>query len=420
MTTALDFMLAARRSELQALQNLAVTSALVGAVSRLVHALQRERGFSNLHLGSQDQRFLESLTQLSAHSHEAGQELRACFNDMDIDRGCGADRVRLLNRIALAVYLLDNVPRLRHKVRERLLRPVEAIQQFTHAIAALLAVVFEAADTAVDPQITSALVALFNFMQSKELAGQERATGVAGFAAGYFEPRLLNKMQFLQEGQQRCLATFKEFAEAPSWQFWMEQDVPELNFELAKLRQMAERTSVHDRVSPNLGEVWFEITSMRIDAMKGVEDTLTARLRAICEQKILLAKAQLDDQRVWLDRLASIEETSEFPTARLFNVQVTELGTLPMDSPGSQLSRSILDVLHAQTLRLQAVSDELDVARLSLNERKLIERAKGKLMQQGQLPEDEAYRLLRQRAMDQGLKLIEVAKRVLGSGDVCR
>ena len=47
-----------------------------------------------------------------------------------------------------------------------------------------LTVVFEAADSACDPDIARKLVALFHFMQGKELAGQERATGAAVFASG--------------------------------------------------------------------------------------------------------------------------------------------------------------------------------------------------------------------------------------------
>ena len=68
MSTALDFMLAARRSEMHALHTLELTCELVSAASRLVHALQRERGFSNIYLGSLDQLFLAPLDGLSAES----------------------------------------------------------------------------------------------------------------------------------------------------------------------------------------------------------------------------------------------------------------------------------------------------------------------------------------------------------------
>ncbi|MBX9764698.1 MAG: nitrate- and nitrite sensing domain-containing protein, partial [Pseudomonadaceae bacterium] len=52
MPATLRFMLAARRSELLGLEDLAQTCALVTRVSQLVHALQKERGYSNLYLSS--------------------------------------------------------------------------------------------------------------------------------------------------------------------------------------------------------------------------------------------------------------------------------------------------------------------------------------------------------------------------------
>ncbi|MBN9425225.1 MAG: ANTAR domain-containing protein, partial [Burkholderiales bacterium] len=87
---------------------------------------------------------------------------------------------------------------------------------------------------------------------------------------------------------------------------------------------------------------------------------------------------------------------------------------------GPQLGRSLLDLMHEQTQRLQQVSDELNAARRALNERKLIERAKGLLMSSRGLSEDEAYKLLRQTAMNQNRRLVEVAEAMLALADVLR
>lgn len=413
MTTAFDFMQAARQGELQSLRNLAVTSELVRAVSRLIHALQKERGFSNLHLGDFSPKCSEELAQHIPLSESATAALRGCFDQMKLDSGCHADRIRLLNRVALAVYLLDDLPRLRHKVHDRLLSPSASMQSYTYLINALLAVVFEAADTAVDPQITSALVALFNFMQSKELAGQERATGVVGFVAGYFDAPLLNKMHFLQEGQRRCLEVFAEFAEPKCAAAWTAHEKNEINQQIESMRRMAERTSSAARIGSEMAEIWFDLASQRMDLMKMMEDELAERLTQLCTQKIELAERDLADHRTLLHRLASFDEPSDFPTARLFNVQAVALGSSPADAPGSQISRSILDILHAQTLRLQAMNDEIESARHALSKRKIIERAKGELMDKQKLNEEDAYRLMQQKAMEGGAKLIDVARLIL-------
>ena len=59
------------------------------------------------------------------------------------------------------------------------------------------------------------------------------------------------------------------------------------------------------------------------------------------------------------------------------------------------------------------VSRPIDSARTELKERKTIERAKGLLMQRQGLSEPEAYARLRKTAMDKGLRLYEVAQRML-------
>ncbi len=413
MTTVFEFMLAARQGELQALENLAVTSELVSAVSHTIHSLQRERGFSNLHLGGIQSRFAEGLRQLSAQSQTDILALRACFDHLNQYSRCSADRIRLLNRVALAVYLLDDLPRLRQKIEDQLITADESIQSFTHLINALLAVVFEAADTAVDPHITRALVALFNFMQAKELAGQARAIGVVGFISGYFEPALRDKMQFLDAGQQRCLEIFSEFADPVFRAQWSDYEQQDIHSQIAQLKGVAERTTPATPVSPQLAEIWFDLASQRIDWMKTMEQEQTTRLRALCAEKIQIAQHDLENHSTLLSRLALLDAPTPFPTARLFNVQAVALGSSPADNPGAQLGRSILDLLHAQTIRLQAMSIEMEAARHALSERKTIERAKSELMRQHNLKEEAAYAHMQKQAMNQGAKLVDIAHAIL-------
>ena len=138
MSKALDFMLAARRSEMHALHALELTCELVSSVTRLVHALQRERGFSNIYLGSLDQRFLTPLEGLSADSRAMEQQVGACFDRMDLDAGCGADKARLYNRIAYMLHCLEGLAQLRERVRGQTISPLEATQSFTRPIGGLL------------------------------------------------------------------------------------------------------------------------------------------------------------------------------------------------------------------------------------------------------------------------------------------
>ena len=73
----------------------------------------------------------------------------------------------------------------------------------------------------------------------------------------------------------------------------------------------------------------------------------------------------------------------------------------------------ILDVAVARFAHEQALREELRDAQTKLVERKVIERAKGILMQQKGVSEEEAFRLLRTLAMDRNAKLLDVAQQVV-------
>lgn len=62
--------------------------------------------------------------------------------------------------------------------------------------------------------------------------------------------------------------------------------------------------------------------------------------------------------------------------------------------------------------------DQLQSLETKLAERKIIDRAKGVLMQQRQCTEDEAYRLLRTTAMNQNMRLAMLAKQVLATANL--
>jgi response regulator NasT len=80
--------------------------------------------------------------------------------------------------------------------------------------------------------------------------------------------------------------------------------------------------------------------------------------------------------------------------------------------------RPILDVALARFQHEQALRRDLQEARSELAQRKTIDRAKGLLMQRQGLTEAQAYDKLRRTAMDKGLKIADVAQRILDVTDL--
>ena len=80
--------------------------------------------------------------------------------------------------------------------------------------------------------------------------------------------------------------------------------------------------------------------------------------------------------------------------------------------------RPIVEVAIARFEEFQALREELDAARVGLEQRKLVERAKGLLMQRRGVGEEEAYRMLRKAAMDRQLKIADVARHLIEMADL--
>ena len=75
--------------------------------------------------------------------------------------------------------------------------------------------------------------------------------------------------------------------------------------------------------------------------------------------------------------------------------------------------RPIIDVTISRFHAFQRLQEELTQAKEALEARKVIERAKGILMKQKGMTEEEAYHLLRRTAMRQKRKLFDIAQSVV-------
>ena len=75
--------------------------------------------------------------------------------------------------------------------------------------------------------------------------------------------------------------------------------------------------------------------------------------------------------------------------------------------------RPVLEVAMARFRHEESLRRELADARTQLHDRKVIDRAKGFLMTRQGVSEEEAYGLLRMAAMDKGIKVADIAQRIV-------
>ncbi len=397
MTDALAYLQASRDSDIASLQRLLHTGQLIAALSELIHQLQRERGASNIWICSQGRLFarerLAREQDVSAATQRVAQALPPAVAHPGDSRFC--------NLIAAALQALAALPDLRAQMLAGERDQAQAMQAFNAVIRTLLNLVFEAADTASHPDISRALIALFSFMQGKELAGQERATGSAGFAAGRFSDAQRQRMVALIAAQEQSFATFSQFADAEALARW--RPLASASREVERLRRIA---CTFDQAEESGTLRWFSLLSARIDQMKSLEDHLTATLMARCRQAIETAHS---------------EASPPVPAADgSFSLYVGGADWLPQaetrlhsDGLAPQLGRSVLSLVREQAQRLQRQADELATMRATLDERRIIDQAKAWLMQQHRYSEQDAWQALRKSAMNQNKRVIDIAQAVL-------
>ncbi len=89
------------------------------------------------------------------------------------------------------------------------------------------------------------------------------------------------------------------------------------------------------------------------------------------------------------------------------------VGAYVVDGLRKERIKPILDMTISRFNAFNRLRDELDKTRKQLEDRKVIDRAKGILMKERALSEEEAYALMRKVAMSENLRLAQVAQSIL-------
>jgi len=89
-----------------------------------------------------------------------------------------------------------------------------------------------------------------------------------------------------------------------------------------------------------------------------------------------------------------------------------------VDGLSSNRVKPVMEVAIARFREYQALRDELEQTKSSLEERKLLDRAKALLIKRQGMSEKEAHQALRKLAMDRGIKLVEAARNIIAVLDL--
>jgi methyl-accepting chemotaxis protein len=246
-------------------------------ISDLVHELQKERGMSALFIGSRGQ--------------QMGNELQAQRRDSD-------GQIAIVRQALQGLTLSDYSAELRESVEKaiaglsdlegkraevsglRIVGP-DSFRFYTSLITNLLAVPQESVKVSDSPAVTANLLAYYNFLAAKERAGQERATGSAGFASGQFTPAQYRTLLTVLAEQAAYLATFQAYATESQRNAAQQTLSGPIIVEAERQRRIAVEAGSEKPLTGVTARDWFKATTDRIDLMKTVEDVLQRDLAAL-------------------------------------------------------------------------------------------------------------------------------------------
>jgi hypothetical protein len=427
-----SFVLLARDLDLQAMQHMAARAGLVEVVGKLVHALQWERGATSLYLASGGQRFEAERNEAVALAEPAEQTLRAAFA-AQLEAGSGAN-APMLSMMGWVLLDLDSLGALRAAIAQQAPRAGDAVGAYSRVIAGLIELAFQLADGATDPASSRLLVALVHLFQVKEAAGQERAMGAQLLASGLCTEPEQQRFIHLIDAQERAAEVLLDFVDADLLPHWRQAHESATMAQLERLRRNLGMSKVGQALDPAQSEVWFEVSSRRIADLGHLEAALLARLHALCQRSIAQARQELADSTSLITQLRHNPSPHAQAVDRYFSDQ-GQPASVPVlaakaepgqaQGPGSAPSAeaslavaSLQDLLQKQSAKLAETEQALQKARQTINERKVIERAKGALMSRLGMTEDAAYRALQKAAMDHNKRLLDVAEATLAFSDI--
>ena len=96
------------------------------------------------------------------------------------------------------------------------------------------------------------------------------------------------------------------------------------------------------------------------------------------------------------------------------------ISTYAVDGISPVLLRSLVEVTMAHFQNQRSLTSELQEAQQALQDRRLIDKAKYRLVQEMHMTEEEAYHQLRRMAMERGMKIAELARLLAERGTAAK
>ena len=259
------------------------------AISSLVHETQKERGATAVYLGSDGKKFINILPRQQADTDKKIQKLRHYLQESSVLEVLKSDTNVYLQK---ALGELAKIQQMRKKIAAVAIPAKQAISYYTTMNKDFLNFIAKASSQAADAELANATLAYYNFLNSKERAGIERAIGSATFANDKFIKGAKTKLESLISEQKTYMESFKTLAQ-PDDIAYLEKTLRGKSVdEVERMRKILSSANEIGGFGVDASN-WFAIMTQKINLLKKVEDYMANHLKGTtksAKESIVLGK----------------------------------------------------------------------------------------------------------------------------------
>lgn len=243
-------------------------------VSLLIHETQKERGLTAGYLGSHGKKFISNLPQQRESTDKKIKDLQEYLKDSNSEEILLPTTKRTLTNV---LDKLSTINEIRDQISQQKISSKKAIAYYTNINRIFLDFIAQTSQQAVDSELTYTTIAYYNFLQSKERAGIERAIGSSTFSNDKFFKGTKSMLESLISEQKSYMESFETLANDELIAFKNDTLQGEAVQEVNRMRKiLIDAKEVGGfNVDP---DHWFETISKKINYLKKVEDYIAHNL----------------------------------------------------------------------------------------------------------------------------------------------